>query len=73
MDCSLLGTTVHGILRTRILEWVAISFSREYEMLLSNKNTKISLKIIKFHVVAFTTTWVDLEGIMVYEMSEKDK
>ena len=73
MDCSLLGTTVHGILRTRILEWVAISFSREYGMLLSNKNTKISLKIIKFHVVAFTTTWVDLEGIMFYEMSEKDK
>ena len=28
MDCSLLGSSVHGILQARILEWVAISFSR---------------------------------------------
>ena len=28
MDCSLLGSFVHGILQARILEWVAISFSR---------------------------------------------
>ena len=28
MDCSLLGSSLHGILQARILEWVAISFSR---------------------------------------------
>ena len=28
MDCSLLGPSVHGIFQARILEWVAISFSR---------------------------------------------
>ena len=28
MDCSLLSSSVHGILRAGILEWVAISFSR---------------------------------------------
>ena len=28
MDCSLPGSPVHGILQARILEWVAISFSR---------------------------------------------
>ena len=28
MDCSLPGPTVHGIFQARILEWVAISFSR---------------------------------------------
>ena len=28
MDCSLPGCFVHGILRARILEWVAISFSQ---------------------------------------------
>ena len=27
MDCSLPGSSVHGILHTRILEWVVISFS----------------------------------------------
>ena len=28
MVCSLPGSSVHGILQARILEWVAISFSR---------------------------------------------
>ena len=28
MDCSLSGSSVHGILQTRVLEWVTISFSR---------------------------------------------
>ena len=29
MDCSPPGSSVHGILHTRILEWVAVPFSRE--------------------------------------------
>ena len=29
MDCTLPGSSVPGILQTRILEWVAIPFSRE--------------------------------------------
>ena len=28
MDCSLPGPSIHGILQARILQWVAISFSR---------------------------------------------
>ena len=28
MDCSLPGSSVHGIFQARILEWVAISFFR---------------------------------------------
>ena len=28
MDCSLPGSSIHGIFQPRILEWVAISFSR---------------------------------------------
>ena len=28
VDCSLPGSSVHGILQARILEWVALSFSR---------------------------------------------
>ena len=27
MDCSLTGSSVHGIFQARVLEWVAISFS----------------------------------------------
>ena len=28
MDCSLPGTSVHGIFQARVLEWVAIAFSK---------------------------------------------
>ena len=30
MDCSLPGFSVHGVFQARILEWVAISFSRKF-------------------------------------------
>ena len=29
MDCSLPGPSVHGIFQARVLEWVAIAFSRK--------------------------------------------
>ena len=29
MDCSLPGSSVHGIFQARVLEWAAIAFSRE--------------------------------------------
>ena len=29
MDCSPPGSSVHGVFQARILEWVAISFSKE--------------------------------------------
>ena len=32
MDCILPGSSVHGILQARILEWVAISFSRAFSL-----------------------------------------
>ena len=33
MDCSLPGSSVHGIFQARVLEWGAIAFS-EYHLLL---------------------------------------
>ena len=29
VDCSLLGSSAHGIFQARVLEWVAIAFSEE--------------------------------------------
>jgi len=29
-DCSLPGSSVHGIFQARVLEWVAIAFSNKY-------------------------------------------
>ena len=33
MDCSLPGSSVHGIFQARVLEWVAISFSNHLQAL----------------------------------------
>ena len=30
MDCSLLGSSIHGIFQARVLEWGAIAFSEMY-------------------------------------------
>ena len=32
MDCSLPGSSTHGIFQARVLEWVAIAFSENYHM-----------------------------------------
>ena len=37
MDCSPQGVSVHGVFQTRILEWVAISFSRGSSPTLGSK------------------------------------
>ena len=39
MDCSLPGSSVHGIFQTRLLEWVAIAFSQLSQYFLVNTPT----------------------------------
>ena len=38
MDCSLPGSSVHGIFQARVLEWGAIAFSIPKHNTLSNTN-----------------------------------
>ena len=53
VDCSLLGSSVHGILQVRILEWVAIPFSRGSSQ--SGDWTLVSI------TGRFFTTWLSRE------------
>ena len=46
MDCSTPGSSVHGIFQARILEWVAISFSRGSSQLRSQ--TQVSCNAGRF-------------------------
>ena len=34
MDCSLPDSSIHGIFQARVLEWVAIAFSKKVKLLL---------------------------------------
>ena len=38
MDCSPPGSFVHGILQARILEWVAVSFSKKHPWTIACSN-----------------------------------
>ena len=40
VDCSPPGFSVHGILQARVLEWVAIPFSRDYKAIVLQLNIK---------------------------------
>ena len=40
MDCSLPGSSVHGIFQARVLEWGAIAFSGYYVHLTANYNNQ---------------------------------
>ena len=40
MDCSLPGSSIHGIFQARVLEWGAIAFSATLEKLCSAKEAQ---------------------------------
>ena len=42
MDCSLPGSSGHGIFQARVLEWVSIAFSKCYAQLLAIEKTIIT-------------------------------
>ena len=46
MDCSLPGSSVHGIFQARVLEWVASAFSEIAH------NTQITLNVLLWHEAA---------------------
>ena len=61
MDSSLQGSSVHRISQTRILEWVAISYSRD----LPNPGTELVSPVLEANSLllshqgsSFTSTWI---------------
>ena len=48
-DCSLLGSSIHEILQARILEWIAIPFSRGSSWL--REQTQISCFAGRFFTI----------------------
>ena len=52
MDCSQPGSSIHGILQARILEWVAICFSRRYSW--PRDGTRVSHAVGIFFTICAT-------------------
>ena len=64
MDCSLSGSSVHGIFQARVLEWIAISFSRGSSQ--PRNRTRVS-RIAGRHF----TVWAIREAHIYISPSEK--
>src|SRR5574340_627138 len=45
MDCSLLGSSIHGIFRARVLEWGAITFSYKIVTAAAAKSLQLCLTL----------------------------
>ena len=56
VDCSLPGSSVHGILQARILEWNAISFSEVFIQLYHKDGTKSGLTIYQVAILFFLSS-----------------
>ena len=59
MDCSLLGSSVHGILQARILEWVAYPFSRGSSQPMNRPRNRTRVSCI---ADGFFTNWATKEA-----------
>ena len=53
IDCSLPGSSVHGIFQARVLEWVAIAFSA----VPAEHGVKVKVKVALCCVQLFVTPW----------------
>ena len=51
MDCSLPGSSVHGIFQARVLEWVAIAFSNSLAQKELNRRLEELLIRLCFHLL----------------------
>ena len=69
MDCSPPGSSVHGILQARILEWVAISFSRG--SFWTGDQTQVSY--IGRWILYHRATWETQYSTMKFLKNEKAK
>ena len=50
MDCSPLGSSIHGISQAKILEWVAIPFSRGFSQLRGQTGGLLHCRQILYHL-----------------------
>ena len=69
MDRSLPGSSVHEIIQTRILEWVAISFSRGSSQPRDGTTSPMSPELAGGFFTT-STTWEALENATIYKISK---
>ena len=63
MDCSLLGSSIHGIFQARVLEWGAVALSMtNLDSILKSRDITLPAKVHIFKAMVFP---VDMYGVQV--------
>ena len=77
VDCIPPGSSVHGILLARVLEWVAIA-TINYLVTIRVCRVKVLQVFLMYwlwtnhkEILLFVITWMNLERIMLYEVSPR--
>jgi len=74
VDCSLPGSSIHGIFQARVLEWGAIAFSGSLLMKVKEESEKVGLElnIQKTKIMASSpiTSW-QIDGEIVETVAPK--
>ena len=62
MDCSLPGSSIHGIFQARILKWVLISFSKEMEKIKRERDITLPKKVHRVKAMIFPVVMYECEN-----------
>ena len=69
-DCNLSGSSVHGIVQARILEWVAISYSRDLPDPVVEP-ASLASPLLASELFTTSTIWKALDYWMTHVLSTK--
>ena len=73
MDCSLPGSSIHGIFQARVLEWGVIAFSvRHYGRSLNAEAVSYSLLHFPVHCTSYTLMINAKPSKMIYDLQFKN-
>ena len=72
VDCSLPGSSVHGILQARVLEWVAIAFSKVTCKCLQSQMFALSITKLPINVCSWDCVLITIPISMTYWIIKSD-
>ena len=72
MDCSLPGSSVHGIFQARVMEWVAIAFSMiNLDSILKSRDITLSTKVCLVEAMVFPVVMYGCESWTIKKVEHR--
>ena len=72
MDCSLPGSSIHGIFQARVLEWGAIAFSEKYPYPSLKGKVQVESLLFKMKINVSLEIW-SVDSFLAYRASPNKK